>query len=314
MRVAFSPTNAVRKPAVAVLIVALIATGPTQTVESQGIGGMMEKKAALLPAVAEWQPVRPGVWYREAPMAASGSLAVVRAVAVRIDPRSASFSLDSPAGNPTWTIDDIGAAGVVAFNAGQFRAGGSWGWVVRDGVELQPPGDGSVVMAFVVDSAGIPALIEQSELAAKRSHVRLAFQSYPALVVGDGAVPPELETPGRGVDLAHRDSRLALGVRRDGSIIVVLTRFTGLGSGVGGTLPYGPTVPEMTAYMRSLGCRRAVLLDGGVSGQLALRGRDGTLRRWANWRSVPLGLVVSPSGATTPTTDGGAATSTASRP
>jgi hypothetical protein len=54
----------------------------------------------------------------------------------------------------------------------------------------------------------------------------------------------------------------------------------------------------MAAYMRSLGCRRAVLLDGGVSGQLALRERDGTLRRWANWRSVPLGLVVTSSGTT----------------
>ena len=260
---------------------------------------------ALLLGGAEWQPVRPGVWYRESPMALTGSLAVVSAVAVRIDPRSASFSLDSPAGNPTWTIDSIGGAGVVAFNAGQFRAEGSWGWVVRDGVELQPPGDGSVVMAFVVDSAGVPSLVEQPEVASKRGHVRVAFQSYPALLVGDGALPPELQASGRGVDLAHRDSRLALGLRADGSIIVVLTRFTGLGAGVGGTLPYGPTVPEMAAYMRSLGCRRAVLLDGGVSGQLAVRRSDGTLRRWANWRSVPLGLIVTSLG--TPTAASGSA-------
>jgi phosphodiester glycosidase len=52
----------------------------------------------------------------------------------------------------------------------------------------------------------------------------------------------------------------------------------------------------MAAYMRSLGCRRAMLLDGGVSGQMALRLADGTLRRWANWRVVPLGLVVTPLG------------------
>ena len=78
---------------------------------------------------------------------------------------------------------------------------------------------------------------------------------------------------------------------------MALTRFTGLGSGAGGTLPWGPTVGEMAAYMRSLGCRRAVLLDGGVSGQLALRLADGTLRRWPNWRVVPLGLVVTPLGA-----------------
>ena len=281
-----------RRPAVTgLLLAAFVAAVPTQTMESQGTRGTS--------GVADWQPVRPGVWYRETRMAAGGPLAVVAAVAVRIDPRSASFSLDAPAGNPTWTIDDIGAAGVVAFNAGQFRAGGSWGWVVREGVELQPPGDGSVVMSFVVDSAGVPSLIEQSELAARRGHVRLAFQSYPALLLGDGALPRELEAAGRGVDLDHRDSRLALGLRDDGSIIVLLTRFSGLGSGVGGTLPFGPTVREMAAYMRSLGCRRAVLLDGGVSGQLALRARDGTLRRWANWRSVPLGLVVTPTGTLT---------------
>jgi hypothetical protein len=255
--------------------------------------------AALLGGAAVWQPIRPGVWYRESQMASSGSLAPVRAVAVRIDPRLASFSLEPAVsdgvGRP-WTIDSIGDLAVVALNAGQFGAGRSWGWVVRDGVELQAPGSGSVVMAFVVDSAGAPSLIGQAELPARRGHVRLAFQSYPALLVGDGAVPWELEAPGRGVDLDHRDSRLALGMRDDGSVIVVLTRFTGFGSGAGGTLPWGPTVREMAAYMKSLGCRRAVLLDGGVSGQLALRNRDGTLRRWPNWRSVPLGLVATTSG------------------
>lgn len=251
---------------------------------------------ALLVGGAGWQPVVPGVWYREVPMARSGLLAPVRAVAVRIDPRRVSFSLepaaaDGAASRRPWTIDSIGDLVSVAFNAGQFGGAGSWGWVVRDGVEDQPPGTGSVVMAFAVDSAGTASLIEQSELPARRGHVRLAFQSYPALLVGDGLLPRELRAPGRGVDLDHRDSRLALGIHADGSIIVVLTRFTGLGSGVGGTLPWGPTVPEMAAYMRSLGCRRAVLLDGGVSGQLALRGADGTLRRWPNWRVVPLGLV-----------------------
>jgi hypothetical protein len=63
----------------------------------------------------------------------------------------------------------------------------------------------------------------------------------------------------------------------------------------------------MAAYMRSLGCRRAVLLDGGVSGQLALRNRDGTVRRWANWRTVPLGLVVLPLGEALPAPGSGAA-------
>jgi exopolysaccharide biosynthesis protein len=225
-------------------------------------------------------------------MASTGALAPVRAVAVRIDPRLVAFSLGPSEHGRRWTIDSVGAVDAVAFNAGQFRTSGSWGWVVRDGVEMQAPGSGSVAMAFVVDSNGVPSLIEQSEVPARRGHIRLAFQSYPAILVGNGALPWELQASGRGVDLAHRDSRLALGIRDDGSVVVALTRFTGLGPGPGEMLPWGPTVLEMAAYMRSLGCRRAMLLDGGVSGQLALRLADGTLRRWANWRVVPLGLVV----------------------
>ena len=123
-----------------------------------------------------------------------------------------------------------------------------------------------------------------------RGHVRVAFQSYPALLVGSGELPWEMLAPGRGVDLAHRDSRLALGVLADGSLIVALTRFSGLGPG-GEMLPWGPTVGEMTAFMRSLGCRRAVLLDGGLSSQLAMRATDGSLARWPNIRAVPVGLV-----------------------
>jgi exopolysaccharide biosynthesis protein len=265
---------------------------------------------ALLAGAAVWQPVRPGVWKRESRMATTGALAPVRAVAVRIDPRLVTFSLGQAEHGRAWTIDSVGALDAVAFNAGQFQSSGSWGWVVRDGVEMQPPGSGSVAMAFVVDSSGVPALIEQSEVPARRGHIRLAFQSYPALLVGDGALPWELQESGRGVDLAHRDSRLALGIRSDGSVVVVLTRFTGLGPGPGEMLPWGPTVPEMAAYMRSLGCRRAMLLDGGVSGQLAVRSHDGTLRRWPNWREVPLGLVVKSLGGAPPV---GVRTASASR-
>jgi uncharacterized protein YigE (DUF2233 family) len=249
--------------------------------------------ALLASGVIQWHPVRPGVWYRETPMAERGALAPVKAVAVRIDPRLVSFDLGGT-GSRVWTIDSLGDAAALAFNAGQFRAWGAWGWVVRDGVELQAPGTGSVAMAFVVDSAGAASLVEAGELEARRGHVRLAFQSYPALLVRDGQLPPELGAPGRGVDLTHHDSRLAIGQLADGSLIVVLTRFTGLGPGAGEMLPWGPTVVEMAEYMRSLGCERAMLLDGGVSGQLAFRNLDGTLRRWPNWRQVPLGLVVTP--------------------
>jgi len=253
--------------------------------------------ATVLVVAAAWGQVRPGVWHRVAPMSTAGALASIQVVAVRIDPRLARFSLaqamrDDAPGN-VWTVDSISSAGVVAFNAGQFTAGGAWGWVVRDGVEKQQPGSGSVTMAFVVDSAGVPSLLEPAEIEAKRGHVHLAFQSYPALLVGNGELPRELQAEGRGVSLTHRDSRLALCLLTDGSIVLALTRVAGLGSTLE-TLPWGPTVVEMANYMRSLGCTRAMLLDGGISGQLALRTADGSLRKWPNWRAVPLGLVVTP--------------------
>ena len=43
--------------------------------------------------------------------------------------------------------------------------------------------------------------------------------------------------------------------------------------------------------MRALGCREAILLDGGISGQLMVREAGGAARTWPGIRSVPLGLV-----------------------
>ena len=247
---------------------------------------------------ALWQPVQPGVWHREMQMARTGPLSVVRAIAIRIDPTLVRFALDTATRDVGtrggWTINRIPAEGLVAFNTGQFAGGTPWGWLVQQGAETQPPGRGRLAMAFVVDSAGDPALVEPNEIPALRGQARLAFQSYPSLLVGEGDRPWELQATGRGVDLDHRDSRLALGMLGDGSLVVVLTRYTGL-AGAAPTLPWGPTVGEMADFMKSLGCRRAVLLDGGISSQLAVRGEDGTIKRWANWRPVPLGVVVLPS-------------------
>jgi len=36
-----------------------------------------------------------------------------------------------------------------------------------------------------------------------------------------------------------------------------------------------------------------MMLDGGLSSQLALRTRSG-LSQWKNWRAVPLGLIALP--------------------
>lgn len=241
-----------------------------------------------------WQAVRPGVWQGEISMGRSGLLSVVRATVIRMDPRRLAFSLERVTTEyglgAAWTIDSIPDDGVVAFNAGQFIGGIPWGWLVQDGVESQPPGSGTLAMAFVVDAAGAVALLSPDALPNARARTWVGFQSFPALLVEDGVVPWELRAKGRGVDLEHRDSRLALCIATDGSILVALTRFKGPGR-FAETLPIGPTVPEMAAFMRSLGCVRAMLLDGGISAQLAVRERSGALRRWPNWRAVPLALV-----------------------
>ena len=254
---------------------------------------------AVLALSTLWQPVQPGVWQREMQMAAEGPLSVVRVVALRLDPGLVRFRFDTATRDygtrGAWKVDRMPVDAVAAVNTGQFIGGIPWGWVVHDGVEGTVPGTGTLAMAFVVDSAEVPALLGPGELAKARGHVRLAFQSYPALLTGNGEIPWELQAPGRGVDLDHRDSRLAIGTLENGSVVIALTRYTGLGA-AGATIPWGPTVVEMATFMKSLGCRRAMMLDGGISSQMALRGRDGEVRRWPNWRSVPLALLVSPRG------------------
>jgi hypothetical protein len=257
---------------------------------------------ALLVAFAlapPWQPLAPGVWHREIRMASHGPLAPVRVLAVRIAPAQVTFTLDTATRDfgtrGAWTSDLLPSGAHVAINAGQFIGGIVWGWVVHNGIEVNPPGAGTLAMAFAIDSAGSANLLTPAELPSARGHVRLALQSYPALLTGEGEVPRELQAPGRGVDLDHRDSRAAIGILADGSVIMALTRFTALGPG-GETLPWGPTVVEMAEFMRALGCRRAMMLDGGISSQMSLRYADGSVRHWTNWRKVPMGLVVSPRG------------------
>jgi exopolysaccharide biosynthesis protein len=251
--------------------------------------------AAFFALTTSWQQVSPGVWQREMRMAPDGPLSTVRAVVVRIEPSRVRFTLDYAARDygmiGTWTVDRMPPAGVVAVNAGQFSGGAPWGWLVRDGVEEQAPGSGSLGMSFVVDGAGGVSLVTRDEMPSVRTRAVHAFQSYPAVLVGDGQMPWELQAPSRGVDLSHRDSRLALGITPDGSVVIALTRFGSLGR-PGETVPWGPTVREMSAFMKSLGCRRAMLLDGGLSSQLAVRGAGG-VEQWKNWRAVPLGLIAS---------------------
>jgi len=255
---------------------------------------------ALATALA-WHVVAPGIERSETRLAGAGIAWRTRIVVVRVDPARVTLSLELAIGprdgRPSWSIDRAPSDALLAFNAGQFVQAMPWGWVVLDGREHLPPGTGPASAALAIDRAGRPHWIAGDSLAAspwRRGGLRCAFQSYPTLLASDGEVAPPLRTPGHGIDLAHRDARLAIGETREGALLVVLTRFDGLG-GVAGGAPVGLTSPEMAAVMGALGARDAMMLDGGISAQMTLRETTGGRRmRWPGWRKVPLAMLARP--------------------
>jgi uncharacterized membrane protein YphA (DoxX/SURF4 family)/peroxiredoxin len=251
-----------------------------------------EPVQAVLDAT-RWHTVAPDVDLGEL-VISGGSLALrTRIVLGRFDPRRNRVVL-AGGRSGSWTIDSADGTALLAFNGGQFRKDGPWGWLVRDGREVQAPGWGPLSMAVAIDSGGAAHLVSFDSLAGLREGgvVRDAFQSYPALLVDDGRIPDRYRNPQRLLDLGHRDTRLALCTLADGRLLVALTRFENLGR-VFGSLPIGLTVNEMAAVMGALGCRQAVSLDGGLSAQLLVRPDQGPSRRWDGWRGVPLGIEVS---------------------
>jgi len=249
-----------------------------------------------------WRPGAAGVEWGELQLRGASEAWRTQVVVARIDPRRVALSLAAAFDtDQDWAVGDAEGGVAVALGAGQFRGSLPWGWVVHGGRQLLAPRYAPLAGAVVVDwSVGVrvvPPDALRTEHA--RGTAREAFQSYPMLL-HDGAVPAPLREPGRGVDLGHRDARLALGTLPDGRVVIALTRFDALG-GLLGRIPFGLTSPEMAAVMGALGCREALLLDGGISGQLLLRDEDGTRRVWPGIRRVPLGLVGRPisMGATT---------------
>ncbi len=244
-----------------------------------------------------WESMRPGIELGTMTLSAPGEGWRTRAVLLRLDPTRARLRLgtrlspDLSAG--AWTVDAAPAAAVAAFNAGQFSGIAPWGWTVMDGLELRPPGTGPLSMAVVVDSTGMVRLVRPDSIAVvrKAGGVLTAFQSYPALLLDQGRIPDQLVRAGLGVDVDHRDARLALGQLPDGQLLLMLTRFDGIGE-AGGSIPFGLTLRETAALLRSLGAIQAVALDGGISAQLMVRTADGGTRAWHAWRKVPVGVVV----------------------
>ena len=173
-----------------------------------------------------------------------------------------------------------------AVNAGQFLHSMPWGRVVLVGSDWLGAGVGPLSSTIVIDSSGVVRIAHGG---ASAPHAAYAFQSYPTLL-RDGDVPIELQSPNAGVDVSHRDARAAIGVATDGRVIVALTRFDALGATLG-FVPFGLTTPEMAAVMGVLGAHDAVMLDGGISGQMAIRDAAGIIHSWRGARAVPVALI-----------------------
>jgi len=199
-------------------------------------------------------------------------------IVARLDPRVVHLELairrDGEDMAP-WRIDDTPDDAVIALNAGQFTDDGPWGWVVHRGREWQGPGAGALAAALVVDGQGRARIVPADSIASLRGQrdVVEAVQSYPHIVSGGQAVAALCNEA--LVHPTHRDIRLAVGTMGDGTLLVVLSRYAGLG-GVAERVPLGPTTREMAQALVTLGARDGVLLDGGLSAQLRLRVADVT--------------------------------------
>ncbi len=260
-------------------------------------GGRTDGPASRPNGAVAWTVIRPGLEQGSLRIAAPGEGRWTRIVLLHIDPARYRLRVDTRLSadfsSAVWTVDSAPPQAVAAWNAGQFNGIAPWGWTVMDGLELRPPGSGPLSMAVVADSAGRISLVGPDSIEALRGAggIATAFQSYPALLIGRGEVPAQLTTADRGVNVAHRDARLAMGVRADGSLLVLLTRFDGLGE-AGGPIPFGLTLAETASLLKDQGAVRAVALDGGISSQLLLRAPAGPDQAWRGWRKVPLGVVL----------------------
>jgi hypothetical protein len=256
-----------------------------------------------------WKPGRNGISFAEMPIRGDGEAWRTRAIIARIDPRQVRFALDTSfryskdmngavMRGSQWRTQDATTRAILSVNAGQFYPTilGTlpWGWVVLNGREWRAPGVGPLSSVVIFDSTGGVQLTSPSTRSAQQRMrgVAWAFQSFPTLLDGDGEVPEALKIRG-SIDLTHRDARVAIGVTRDGSLVIVMTRFDLFGPTLG-AVPFGLTTPEMSALMGALGCARAVMLDGGISAQMQLRDARGATQQWLGWRRVPMGLLVLP--------------------
>lgn len=262
----------------------------------------------VIAAALKWQRLAKGVDWATLRLSCGGPTCRARLIVARVDPVDVRLSLRMEFTReeirPDWTIDRAPVSAVLAVNAGQFVSTMPWGWVAMDGREILRPGYGPLSSALSIAEDGSLRWSHGDSLLSVAG-VAAGFQSYPTLLAGDGALPLPIREPGNGVNLSHRDTRLALGEGRDGRLLIAMTRYDAVGEMAGG-IPFGPTTPEMAAIMGALGAADAVMLDGGISAQLLLRDvSTGKAHRWPALRKVPLGLIAMPltvgEGASVPT-------------
>ncbi len=250
-----------------------------------------------LASAAHWKPGSRGISWAELELKGTGEAWRTRLIVARVDPVLIRLSLDTAfteKREASWTLARAPAEAVLAVNAGQFAVTMPWGWVVLDGRRWLPPQRGPLSAALMQDSSGTLHWVRADDVlgTSVRRGVRWAFQSYPAVMGRDSILAP-LGAPGRGIDVAHRDARAGICLARDGHLVIAITRFDALGSALH-FIPLGLTVPEMGAVLGALGCRDAMLLDGGISARLRIRGADGTAHDWEGLRPVPLALLALP--------------------
>ena len=251
---------------------------------------------APLAARLRLRPAVHGVSWGELLLGGDAEAWRTRVVVAVIDPARVRLALDTAYADrePAWRVARAAAdtSVVLAVNAGQFVQTLPWGWVVLDGAPYLSAGAGPLVASLVVEPSGAVHWLaggDAPRAAKETSGIAYAFQSFPVLL-RDGTVPAPLRAAGRGLDVGHRDARLAIGRFADGRLVIAMTRFDGLGAAFE-RLPFGLTVSEMAAVMGALGARDAVMLDGGISAQLMVREPDGRPRVWPGLRAVPLALV-----------------------
>jgi hypothetical protein len=250
--------------------------------------------ANALATLVRWRAGAAGVSWGELELSGTGEAWRTRLIVVRLDPRRVRLSLDTAFtdGDAAWALDRAGAGAVMAVNAGQFIRSMPWGWVVLDGAQFLRPSVAPLVTTVKVSADGAVRLTHAT--LPDSAGVRWAFQSYPTLL-NAGTVPEPLRVSGCGVNVEHRDARLALGLDPEGRLLIAMTRFDALGGALD-RVPFGLTTPEMAAVMGALGTTDAVLLDGGISAQLLVRDAAGVAHTWPGVRKVPLALIASPRG------------------